>query len=284
MPGVPVGGTVPATLVAVAGRAGELRRVHAGHREDVHGLDDRQRDLDRRRRARCRSPIRASNAPGRLVNGAFSLAQPLQVKATSGGSTGVGVRAARRHAADAAHLHRPGQQRHGHDRLRAVDRAPTRRCARAPTQDAHLHAEHDDAIASLVRRCSRASSGPIHSRSGCSTARSCGGACPRGSAPPTLWRDRRPLPRRGPGRGHAGGDPRPGARRAGHHHRRRDPARVLLELLRDGARGRRRRQARAGARPQRQPDAGAARRRPDHAAASRSWCATPSSCARTPTA
>ena len=28
------------------GAAGQLRRVHAGHREDLHGVDDRQRDLD----------------------------------------------------------------------------------------------------------------------------------------------------------------------------------------------------------------------------------------------
>ena len=40
-----VGGTVPATLSLTLGRAGHVRRVHAGRREGVHGDDDRQRDL-----------------------------------------------------------------------------------------------------------------------------------------------------------------------------------------------------------------------------------------------
>ena len=39
------GGTVPATLVADARHAGELRRLHAGRRQGLHGLDDRHRDL-----------------------------------------------------------------------------------------------------------------------------------------------------------------------------------------------------------------------------------------------
>ena len=90
------------------------------------------------------------------------------------------------------------------------------------------------------------------------------------------------VPRGRAGRGHARRDPRSGARRAGHHHRRRDPARVLLQLLRDGARGRRRRQPRLDARPQRQP-VPAPRIVGPVRAASRSWCATSSSCARTPT-
>ena len=42
------GGTVPATLVADARHAGELRRVHAGRRQGLHRLDDGQRDLQRR--------------------------------------------------------------------------------------------------------------------------------------------------------------------------------------------------------------------------------------------
>ena len=59
------------------------------------------------------------------------------------------------------------------------------------------------------------------------------------------------------------GDRRPGARRAGRHHRRRDAPRELLEPLRDRAGGRRRRQPRHGARPLRAPQPGAARGRPD---------------------
>src|SRR6185436_16377591 len=51
-----------------AGRSGELRRLHAGPRQGVHGLDERDSGLHRRRR----------DADGHLVNGAFSLPQPLQ--------------------------------------------------------------------------------------------------------------------------------------------------------------------------------------------------------------
>ena len=42
------GGTVPATLSLTLGANGELRRVHAGRGEGVHGVHDRERDLDRR--------------------------------------------------------------------------------------------------------------------------------------------------------------------------------------------------------------------------------------------
>ena len=41
-----VGGTVPATLSLVARRRAGVRRVHAGRGEDVHGVDDRDGDLD----------------------------------------------------------------------------------------------------------------------------------------------------------------------------------------------------------------------------------------------
>ena len=43
-----VGGTVPATLVADAGRARDVRRVHAGRGQGLHGHDHGHRDLDRR--------------------------------------------------------------------------------------------------------------------------------------------------------------------------------------------------------------------------------------------
>ena len=43
-----VGGTVPATLVADARHAGDVRRVHAGRGAGVHGDHGRQRDLHRR--------------------------------------------------------------------------------------------------------------------------------------------------------------------------------------------------------------------------------------------
>ena len=72
-------------------------------------------------------------------------------------------------------------------------------------------------------------------------------------------------------------------RRARHRHRRRDPPGELLQPLRDRARRRRHRQPRAGPRPQRPPQPGAAGRRPDPPARPDPATATWSSCARTPT-
>ena len=79
-----VGGSVPATLVAHARRAGDLRRVHAGRGEGLHGVDDRRTcistagdaaltvsdpgHLTQRRRSRCRQPLRGrvlARRPGR---------------------------------------------------------------------------------------------------------------------------------------------------------------------------------------------------------------------------
>ena len=79
--------------------------------------------------------------------------------------------------------------------------------------------------------------------------------------------DRSAVPGRGPGRRHAGRNPRPGAGRARHHHRRRAAPRELLEPICDRARRRRHRQPGDGARPQRPPQPGAARGRADRAKA-----------------
>ena len=46
-----VGGTVGATLSLTLGTPGLVRRVHAGHHEDLRGGHHRHRDLDRGRRA-----------------------------------------------------------------------------------------------------------------------------------------------------------------------------------------------------------------------------------------
>ena len=82
-----------------------------------------------------------------------------------------------------------------------------------------------------------------------------------------LWRVSPDWLERGAGRRDAARHPRPGARRARHHHRRRDAPRELLQPLRHGARGRRHRQSRHRARPQRPSEPGAARRRQDPAEA-----------------
>ena len=75
----------------------------------------------------------SSNATGRLVNGAFSLPQPLQVRAASAAGTGgafapVGGSA---EPDDAADLRRAGLQRRGDGRRSSRRSAPTTRCAPA---------------------------------------------------------------------------------------------------------------------------------------------------------
>ena len=54
----------------------------------------------------------SSNARGRLVNGAFALASPLQVKAASPAGTASALHRSGRHADERAHLRRAGLQRH----------------------------------------------------------------------------------------------------------------------------------------------------------------------------
>ena len=71
------------------------------------------------------------------------------------------------------------------------------------------------------------------------------------------------VPRGGAGRRDAARDPRPGAGRARHRHRRRDAPRELLEPLRHRARRGRHRQPGDGAGPQRPPEPGPAGRGPD---------------------
>ena len=79
-------------------------------------------------------------------------------------------------------------------------------------------------------------------------------------------------------------DPRPGARRPRHHHRRRDAPRKLLQPLRHRARRRRPRQPRLHAQPQRDADPGAARGRQDPAPASGRGARRQVPARRTPTA
>ena len=73
--------------LAQARPAGRVRAVHPGRRERVRGDHERRGHLDGRRR-RAVGQRRSSTAPGRLVNGAFALAQPLQVRASSAAGAG----------------------------------------------------------------------------------------------------------------------------------------------------------------------------------------------------
>ena len=81
----------------------------------------------------------SATAPGRLVNGAFSLAQPLQIARRPGG-----VRADRRQPADAEELRGPGEQRPGDGRPPAVDRLERAAAHRHVLEGADLHAVDDE--------------------------------------------------------------------------------------------------------------------------------------------
>ena len=90
------------------------------------------------------------------------------------------------------------------------------------------------------------------------------------------------IPRPGTGRRHFARDPRPGTRRARHHHGWRDAAGKLFQPVRDRARGRRHRQSRHRTRSLRASESGAACHGQGAPQACRSRCATCNSCARIP--
>ena len=123
-----VGGSVPATLSLVARHpGGDVRRVHAGRDEGLHGVDDGHRHLDGGRRGavglRPRPPderhVRAAVAAGGLL--------------LQGGLDGPGLQRGRVGPVQAAHrVHRP-----------AADGGVL--------EDAHVHVEHHDAVAERDR-------------------------------------------------------------------------------------------------------------------------------------
>ncbi len=133
----PVGGTVPATLVADARHAGVVRPVHAWHREGVH-----RRSTDRHRRSppRATPTLTASDpsttAPGRLTNGTFALPGAAPGRRFS-------------HAAvDGEVLHGVGLQRQRRrSTFKQLDRSANDAAAhRHLRQVAHVHAVHDEPV------------------------------------------------------------------------------------------------------------------------------------------
>ena len=88
----------------------------------------------------------SATATGRLVNGAFALAAPLQVAATSpngvGSAHGRGRRLGR--SDQAPDLRRPARRRVRDAELQADDRRHRGAAHRRLRQDAHLHALDDD--------------------------------------------------------------------------------------------------------------------------------------------
>ena len=83
----------PGDALADHWHPGDLRAVHARRRARLHGDDGAPTWSPPPATRRCRSPIRPPTAPGRLVNGAFSLAAPLQAKAVERRGDGRRLRA-----------------------------------------------------------------------------------------------------------------------------------------------------------------------------------------------
>ncbi len=71
------GASVPATLSLTLGTPATFGTFTPGVGEDLHRVHDGDRDLDRRRGDADGAPTPSTNAPGHLVNGSFSLPQPL---------------------------------------------------------------------------------------------------------------------------------------------------------------------------------------------------------------
>ena len=103
-----------------------------------------------RRRAtrRCRSPTRASTAPGHLVNGAFSLPAALKAAATSPAGTSTGSAAVSGSPLTLQTYSAPVSNDPVAVELRPVDRRHRRAAHRQLQQDADVHAVDHDAVAS----------------------------------------------------------------------------------------------------------------------------------------
>ena len=145
---VPVGGDVPATLTLNLGPAATFGAFEPGV-DGTYTTSMTASVISTAGDALLSVADPSSLAPGHLVNGTFSLPQPLQAEASSPAGAGSGY-AARRRAAVAAHLHGTGHQRQGHDRLQPGDRRHRRAAHGDLQQEAHVHALDDQAVATAV--------------------------------------------------------------------------------------------------------------------------------------
>ena len=102
----------PGDALALARHAGDVRRLHPGRRPDVHG-ETTANVISTAGDATLSVADPSATATGRLVNGSFSLAAPLQANATSAARRGRGAGARRRleQPDDPADVQRPGVQR-----------------------------------------------------------------------------------------------------------------------------------------------------------------------------
>ena len=129
-----VGGDVPLVLGADDHRAGHDRGVHPGRRGGLHrlGLGAAVTSTAGDAALTVRDPTPPT--PGKLVNGTYALAQPLQVRATNAANPNTAFAPVTGASAPLTLLaSRADQLGRGHDRLQAVDRRRTRRCAPAAT-------------------------------------------------------------------------------------------------------------------------------------------------------
>ena len=117
--------------------AGRLRRVHPGRRARLHGDRDRHGHEHGRQRDAVASPT-PGNAPGHLVNGTFSLPQPLQAARRR--------RDVRDGARGPAALRRRRCPTTRSRSVQAVDRRDRRAAHRDLRQDADVHAVDDGAV------------------------------------------------------------------------------------------------------------------------------------------
>ena len=88
-------GNVPATLSVTLGTSTVVRHLRAQRRPRLPGRDDRDGHQHGRRRDAERGRPSATNT-GKLVNGTYALAQPLQIRAGSFAFAPLGGAAARR--------------------------------------------------------------------------------------------------------------------------------------------------------------------------------------------
>ena len=136
---LPVGGTVPATLSLTLGTPAQFGAFTPGVGAS-YDASTTANVISTAGDATLSVADPSSNATGRLVNGTFSLAAPVQARANAGTFA-----AGRRLGCPdvAADLPGSGLQRPGHARVPAGDRAERGAAHGHLQQDADVHAQHD---------------------------------------------------------------------------------------------------------------------------------------------
>ena len=143
----------PGDAGADARHAGQLRPVHPGRRQDVRGLDDSANVISTAGDAPLSVADPSCTATGHLVNGAFSLPQPLQARARNAANTGTAYNNVGSSASPLNLLTYAGPISNDAVRSASARRStPTTPCARARTQDADVHAVDDDPVAAAIAR------------------------------------------------------------------------------------------------------------------------------------